>query len=180
MNTMIALIRGINVGGNNIIPMATLAAVFEKAGFTDVRTYIQSGNVLFHTTETRQRVIERTIEHALLQTSSIETKVIVLSKQQLSSIVQHMPDRFADPAWKHNVLFLRHAIDTPAIVHSFAIKPDIESITYTPGALFWSVKLSGLTRSTMIKLSTKKEYQDMTVRNINTTKKLLALTEDMS
>ncbi|NCP46313.1 MAG: DUF1697 domain-containing protein, partial [Flavobacteriales bacterium] len=47
MNQYLALLRGINVGGNNIIKMVDLKACFEKMGFTDVKTYIQSGNVIF-------------------------------------------------------------------------------------------------------------------------------------
>ncbi|NIP26808.1 MAG: DUF1697 domain-containing protein, partial [Phycisphaerae bacterium] len=52
MRQYAALLRGINVGGKNIIKMADLRACFERMGFSDVRTYIQSGNVLFWATET--------------------------------------------------------------------------------------------------------------------------------
>jgi uncharacterized protein (DUF1697 family) len=52
MNKYLALLRGINVGGNNIIKMVDLKACFEKMGFLDVSTYIQSGNVLFSSPET--------------------------------------------------------------------------------------------------------------------------------
>ena len=61
----IALLRGINVGGNNIIKMTDLKVVFEEIGFTAVSTYIQSGNVLFSTQEQNKQTIEAKIEEHL-------------------------------------------------------------------------------------------------------------------
>ena len=65
MNNYVALLRGINVGGNNIIRMTALKACFETLGFQDVSTYIQSGNVLFSTAESDTVKLTAKIETAL-------------------------------------------------------------------------------------------------------------------
>lgn len=175
MTNYVALLRGINVGGNNIIRMDALRAEFTRMGFTAVRSYIQSGNVLFASPVANQTKIEKNIEAALSRAFNYQAKVLIRSEQQLAQTVASFPKIFGDTDWKHNVIFLRPAIDSAEILQRFAVKKEIETITYTPGILFWSAKLATITRSTMLKLSSKKEYQEMTVRNINTTKKLLEL-----
>jgi uncharacterized protein (DUF1697 family) len=67
---------------------------------------------------------------------------------------------------------LSNKIDSPTIVKKFQIKKDIEQVRYYKGVLFWSARLTGLTRSTMIKLARFPEYKEMTVRNVNTIKKI--------
>lgn len=173
--TYLALLRGINVGGNNIIKMEALRAEFEKLGFLAVRTYIQSGNVLFESELTNVLKIEKVLEKGLSEAFEYRAKVFVRSKRQLAETVDHFPPLFADSTWKHNVIFLSDEIDSKNILNRFEIKREIEQVIYHQGVLFWSAKLSGLTRSTMIKLSARKEYQEMTIRNLNTTKKLLEL-----
>src|SRR5690349_11738209 len=75
----VALLRGINVGGNNIIPMKALAKTFEKLGLASVRTYIASGNVLFETTEKDARKLEERIAAAVKKSHACAAKVVVRS-----------------------------------------------------------------------------------------------------
>lgn len=168
----LALLRGINVGGNNLIKMADLKACFEKAGFTNVSTYIQSGNVIFEDKVQDLEILETKLEQILAERFNYKATVLVRSAKQMSATVMSFPKIFHDDSWKHNVIFLGADLDRPDILNHFDPKPDIEEIHYSPGVIYWSANLDTITKSNMLKLATKKEYQKMTVRNQNTTRKL--------
>lgn len=175
MKQFIAFLRGINVGGNNIIKMETLRGEFESMGFQSVKTYIQSGNVIFQTEIADKNIIEKEIEKALSIKFNYNAKVLVRSKKEMENTVAHFPPIFTEANWKHNVIFLSSEINSKDILKQFNIKNEIEQLSYYDGVLFWSANLSTITRSTMLKLSARKEYREMTVRNVNTTNKILAL-----
>ena len=177
----VALLRGINVGGNNIVPMKSLKASFEKLGFTNVTTYINSGNVLFRTKDTDPRTIEKKIERMLAGEYALPCKVVIRSADEMASLVRKLPKHWTgEKDWRYNVIFLRHAIDSKDILAEFKPKPDIEQVTYVPGTLLWSARAADITRSAMIKIASHKLFQEMTVRNLNTTKKLHDLMQKMS
>lgn len=178
--TFVALLRGVNVGGNNMISMASLKADFEQAGFKDVASYINSGNLLFNTRETDPRKLERKIEAMLSTKYQLTSKVVVRSLPEMAKLVQSLPRTWnGDTDWRYNVIFLRHTIDSETVLSSFAPKPDIEQVLYRPGTLLWCAKAADVTRTAMLKLSAHKLYQEMTVRNLNTTKKLYELMRKM-
>ena len=80
MARYVALLRGINVGGKNLIPMPALKAAFEEHGFDDVRTYIQSGNVVFSTPTSSQVTLTREIERTISTTfAHYEASVVLRS-----------------------------------------------------------------------------------------------------
>jgi uncharacterized protein (DUF1697 family)/uncharacterized protein YdhG (YjbR/CyaY superfamily) len=174
MYAYVAFLRGINVGGKNIIKMDRLRAEFEKMGFSSVKSYIQSGNVIFQS----EMLDKARIEEALATAFKYEVAVLLRSKKEIENTISHFPQIFEDPSWKHNVIFLSHTVDSRNIVNQLAIKNDIEQLSYIPGVLFWSAKLATITKSSMLKLSTKKEFQEMTSRNINTIRRILALMND--
>lgn len=173
----VALLRGINVGGNNVIPMAALAAAFEAMRFTEVRTYIASGNVIFATRAADPRALERKIERGLAAELGYAGKLVVRSADQLAAVIRDLPRGWQRPsrARRYNVIFLRHAIDHPSIVDQLGARPGIEQVTYRPGVLYWSAQISTIARTAMVKLSSRPIYREMTVRNLNTTRKLAAL-----
>jgi uncharacterized protein (DUF1697 family) len=90
----VALLRGINAGGNNVIPMAALRSCFEAEGFRDVATYIQSGNVLFTTSRTNQRVLTRQMKVALSKTFAYRSRVVVRSFELMKAVVNGAPQGF--------------------------------------------------------------------------------------
>ena len=180
-HTYVALLRGINVGGNNMIKMSALKASFERLGFKDVATYINSGNVLFKSKETDARKVEKKIERMLADEYKLPCKVVIRSAGEMATLVKKLPkDWTGDKDWRYNVIFLRHTIDSKDIVEQFKTKPDIEQLTYVPGTLLWSARFKDVTRTAMIKISSHKLFQDMTVRNLNTTRKLHDLMKKMS
>ncbi|WP_019230107.1 DUF1697 domain-containing protein [Sedimentibacter sp. B4] len=90
MTVYIALLRGINVGGKNIIKMADLKRVFESIGLCEVKTYIQSGNVLFISSETEEFLCNK-IEHEIEAVFSIPVKVILRTSMELEQIISNCP-----------------------------------------------------------------------------------------
>jgi uncharacterized protein (DUF1697 family) len=173
LGVFVALLRGVNVGGNNMINMGELRKSFEKLGFAQVATYINSGNVLFKTKENDARKLEVKIEKMLLQEYQLDSKVVVRTLPEMAKLVKSLPASWSEAGeWKYNVMFLRHTIDTEDILVDLPVKSDIEQLVYRPGALLWSVKASDSARTNMNKLPSRKVFREMTVRNLNTTKKL--------
>ena len=177
----VALLRGVNVGGKNIVSMDALKASFEALGLDDVRTYINSGNVLFRSAVRNARALERDIDRVLAGEHRLESRAVVRSEADIARLVATIDRTWKpDPRWKYNVMFLRHAVDSPGVLDGVALKPDIERAVYCPGTLLWSARLDGFNRTAMKKLVGHPLYQDMTLRGVNTTRKLLDLMRHMS
>jgi len=90
MTVNIALLRGINVGGKNIIKMAELKKAFETLGFKEVKTYIQSGNVLFKSDETEQ-ALQYIIEHEIEAVFGLSVNVVLRTSEELEQIILNYP-----------------------------------------------------------------------------------------
>ena len=90
MAIYIALLRGINVGGKNIIKMANLKQAFESMGLCEVKTYIQSGNVLFKSNE-EEEVLRKKIENQIEDVFGFSVAVILRTAQDLEMIIQNCP-----------------------------------------------------------------------------------------
>ena len=176
LNVFVALLRGVNVGGNNMISMSALKNSFEAMGFPQVSTYINSGNIIFTTKENDARKLEKKIEQLLSKDYQLDSRVVVRSLSEMEKLVESLPKNWTgDSGWRYNVIFLRHTIDSEKILDELVVKPDIEEVVYRPGTLLWSAQISELTRTNMLKLSSRKMYLDMTIRNLNTTRKLREL-----
>lgn len=176
LNVYVALLRGVNVGGNNMISMGALTESFREMGFARVQSYINSGNIIFATKETDARKLEKKIEQMLSKEYELGSKVVIRSVAEMEQLVQSLPPGWGDDSsWRYNVIFLRHTIDSEEILKDVSVKDDIEELLYRPGTLLWSARVSEITRSNMSKLSSRKMFKEVTVRNVNTTKKLCGL-----
>lgn len=178
MNQYVALLRGINVGGKSIIKMDALRAEFEEIGFSSVRTYINSGNVIFKTDMEDRVEIERLIERSLADAFGYKTNVLIRSESDIENTISHFPKIFDDTGWKHNVIFLSDEINSPSLINKYTLKPGIEENSFFDGVLYWSARLDAGTRAIMYKLSTQPEYQEMTVRSTGTIKKILEMMKE--
>lgn len=176
LTVFVALLRGVNVGGNNMISMRSLKESFETLGFANVSTYINSGNIIFQTKENDARKLEKKIEQMLSNDYQLGSKVVLRSLPEMQELVKALPQNWGgDSGWRHNVVFLRHSIDSEKIIEELPANSDVEEVLYRPGALLWSIQASEANRSKFVKLSSRKSFQDMTVRNLNTTRKLYDL-----
>jgi uncharacterized protein (DUF1697 family) len=176
METYVALLRGINVGGNAIISMAKLKESFESLGYQNVKTYINSGNIIFNHSSKDTVELESQIEKMIVKDFSLQVRVVVRSLEQYEKLIDSIPNNWRDDnEYKKNVIFLTHKIDNADILKDLHPKPGIEEVQYHPGVVFWAAKTSDLTKSNMIKLSKSALYKEMTVRNLNTTRKIYSM-----
>jgi uncharacterized protein (DUF1697 family) len=102
---LVALLRGINVGGKGKLPMATVRAVFEAAGASDVVTYIQSGNVVFSHRAGSLATLERNLEDALAREAGFSVPVMLRTAAEIAAVVANNPYPNAQPKQLH-VVFL--------------------------------------------------------------------------
>ena len=168
-----ALLRGINVGGKALIPMSDLRECVTELGHAHVSTYIASGNVIFEAPRRSAATLEAELERAIEQRFELDVKVFVRTPAQLEAVAAAVPKNWiGNKQLRCNGVFLAREIDRPSIVAELDPKEDIEEVVYVKGTLLWAAKVASLTRSSMVKLSRRPEYKQMTVRNLNTTLKL--------
>lgn len=170
----LALLRGINVGGNNLISKDELKESFESLGLRSVRTYIQSGNILFRSNETSSRVLTEIIERSLSKKLNGEISAVVIPRTRFRKMVAAAPSDWGNTdGFKHHALFLIHQKSAKRFLSNIPQpRPQIEKVSSFSGVIFWSVKQSQATRSSLMKLPGCPEYQWVTVRNQNTVFKL--------
>jgi uncharacterized protein (DUF1697 family) len=174
----VALLRGINVGGNNMIPMTALRASFEALGLRDVSTYIQSGNVLFSTDADLPRLCKR-VEAALSKQFGYQATVVLRSRPQMQRIVERAPDGFGGDAarYRYDVVFLREPLSAREVLPSIPTRAGVDTIHAGDGVVYCSRLIERATQSYLSRLISLPQYKQMTTRNWNTTTKLLKLME---
>ena len=116
----VAFLRSINIGGRTL-PMKDLAAMFTKAGCTEVKTYIQSGNVVF-TKDTPLGDLAATVERAIKKLTGFESPVVIRSADELSALLKNAP--FADPAGEKPALHALFLTSTPSAAKVAALDPN--------------------------------------------------------
>ena len=175
----LVLIRGINVGGKNRVPMAALRERLEALGFSNVSTYIASGNVILES-DRRPTQIKSLIERALPEAFDLHdelVKVLVLSRDQLEAVVARKPKGFGDePGTYHSDAVFLIDIDPDEAMTVFAPREGVDRVWPGDGVIY-SQRLSALrTKSRLNKIVGTPQYRSMTIRSWQTT---LALRELM-
>lgn len=176
MTTYLALLRGINVGGNNIIKMTELKTLFETLGYTNVTTYIQSGNVLFTTNKQSTEQLVQSIEAALTKQFKKSIPVVVISADQLRDVVQSAPKGFGSQPdqYRYDVLFVKPPLTAAAARKELSIKDGVDQVWAGTHVLYFSRLIAKATQSHLNKIVGQPIYKNITIRNWNTTTKLLA------
>lgn len=169
MTTYVALLRGINVGGNKKVSMTKLKTIFETLGFVNVTTYINSGNVLFQSSKKDFSMIEPALKRAF----GFAIAVTVRDTKNIHMLCQKIPNTFTnDTEQKTDVLFLWDAFDSKKTLKDIKINPTVDILHYFPGAIVWNIKRSNYAKSGMKTFIGTTVYKNMTARNINTVRKL--------
>lgn len=176
MNTYISLLRGINVGGNKKIPMEGLRALYKSLGFNNVQSYIQSGNVIFQSTESSRPKLIRILEEKIEKNYGFHVEIIIKTMKELKDAVANNPWKDVD----EKSLMIAFLKDRPE-------KPDMEAIeSVTTGGeraalvkdLLYLCYPHGSGRSKLSNALIEKKLNVVaTCRNWNTTNKLIALAE---
>ena len=174
----VALLRGINVGGKNVIKMPALKACFEAAGLTDVATYIASGNVLFTASEAAAPLTRR-LESALADAFGYRASLVLRSRKQLADAIARAPRGFgsAPARYRYDVMFLRPPLTGAAALPQILTRDGVDTAHAGPGVLYFSRLIAKASRSLLPRVMGLQLYQEMTIRNWNTSTALLRLLE---
>lgn len=176
----VALLRGVNVGGKNKLPMPELVAAVSKLGHSDVSSYINSGNILFSSRPQDALALQSQLRGLILDRFGIDTPVAVFNAGELISALAAAPDwwnRGGDS--KHNAIF----VIPPASPEQVAAlvgegKPEYESVAYRGNVIFWSAPIKTFSHTRWSKVVATAAYGSITIRNANTALKLAALLAD--
>jgi uncharacterized protein (DUF1697 family) len=171
----LALLRGINVGGNNIIPMAALKKCFEDMGFTDVATYIQSGNVIFTSPETSRIKLTEKIEKQLSKQFHYESRIVLITEAMLQEVIKQAPPQFGTnpEQYRYDVLFIKEPLTAKEAIKSVSTREGVDTAHHGKHALYFSRLISRASQSHLTKIIKSPIYKNLTIRNWNTTTKLL-------
>jgi len=176
----IALLRGINVGGNNKVSMAELRECFEAAGFTNVSTYINSGNVFFESSEKSDATLVSICEAAIEKRFGFHVICAVISAKEIQDSIAHAPDWWdkGGAEVKHNALFVIAPKTAAEIIKEVGEpKLEYENIAAHGRVIFWTAAFKTFGRTQYSKIVGTPAYQFITIRNSNTAKKLVELSK---
>jgi uncharacterized protein (DUF1697 family) len=178
MNTYVILLRGVNVGGKNKVSMTDLRKCLEELGFSNVLTYIASGNVILESGK-QVNEIKAQIEQALIKSFKLDSeliKVLVLSRDQLQTVIDNKPKGFGEqPAKYHSDAIFLMDIDSAQAMPIFSPREGVDGVWPGDGVVY-SQRLSALrTKSRLNKIMASPLYKSMTIRSWNTTTQLLEI-----
>ena len=175
--TYVAFLRGVNVPGKVPVSMAAIKEVLVALGLSDVRTYINSGNVIFSTRASDAKQLTARIENALEQHTGIAINVLVMDHKSLKKIVDAIPGHWVDDkTMRTYVLLLWKELDNRGILDRLPNKPGIDELKYTPGAVIWRVDRENVGKSQMTRIVGTPTYKKISIRSANTVRKLNELT----
>lgn len=174
---VVALLRGINVGGRNKVTMAELRAGLSARGLTGVRTFIASGNVVVDAPGVADPVgyVQEVVARTIAEDFGFACSVLVRTAPEIRRIAEAIPPEWDDPAQRGNVLYLFPAVDRPEVLEDLVVVPGVDVGLYVPGAVLWCTPRTLLTRSGLVRFVGMPLYPQVTIRNTRTAKSLAAL-----
>jgi len=177
LNRYVVLLRGINVGGNNIISMKALKDQLSEYGFYAVETYINSGNILLKSSIDEKDEIRKVIEKLIFEKFDLTITVCVILVDELLGMKQSCPDWWGvDNDSRHNALFVIPPLTSDSVMTQIGeLNPEIERCESVEHILFWEVKKAFYSKSKYSKMLGKSYYPYLTIRNANTFNKLVEL-----
>lgn len=182
MNTCVVLLRGINVGGKNKIPMSELKRCLEDLGFSNVSTYIASGNVILKSDKSAKEV-KAQIEKILPENFKLDNeliKVLVLTRDQFQAVIDNKPKGFGEqPEKYHSDAIFLMGIDSAQAMPVFDPREGVDKVWPGDGVIYSQRLSSQRTKSRLSKIMGTPVYKSMTIRSWNTTTKLLKILEEM-
>ncbi len=176
MTTFLVLLRGINVGGKNKVPMAPLRELLEELGYSDVSTYIASGNVILRS-DRAAATIKREIEAALPKRFRLDSELIAvraLTHAELRAVVEKKPKGFGDdPGTYHSDAIFLIGLDASKAMEVFDPHPEVDRVWPGDGVIYSQRLSAQRTKSRLNKAITTPLYKSMTIRSWSTTQVLL-------
>lgn len=183
MSHYVILLRGVNVGGKSKVSMTALRSCLEALGYTHVSTYINSGNILLESKKAPS-AIKTEVESAIRQSFHLAEnpiQVLVLSHEQLSAVVHQRPKGFGDqPDTYHSDVIFLIGIHVEEAIKVFRPRGGIDTVWAGEGVIYSQRLSAQRTKSRLNTIIATPEYKKMTIRNWNTTTKLLTMLDERS
>ena len=178
MTSYLVLLRGINVGGKNKVPMGELRSIVQGLGFENVSTYIASGNVFLDSKLTASKVADK-IEAALPKAFKLDTqlvRVLALTKAQLEAVVKSRPRGFGDePGKYHSDAIFLMGISAAEAMAVFSPRVGVDNVWPGKGVIYSQRLSAERTTSRLGRIVGTPPYKSMTIRSWQTTLALLEL-----
>lgn len=176
----IALLRGVNVGGNNKLSMKELAEELSQNGFESVKTYINSGNILFTHKQKDCLKLAALIKNCIKNRFNLDITTMVITGEELQDALSNAPDWWdGGEDSKHNGIFVIPPATAGQVCAEIGdTKPEYEKVIYKGKLIFWSAPVKTFSRTRWAKVSSTAAYSSITIRNRNTTIKLCELAKE--
>ena len=179
MKRYIALLRAINVSGKNMIPMADLKTGFEETGYRNVKTLLNSGNVVFDAEERPEPVLAEALSSMIRDRYALDVPVFVILREDLRALLKKAPSWWGadDKAVYDNLIFLLHGSDAGEIALKIGEPTEgLEKIEICGGAVFWSFLLGRHSKANWWKKTAMPGIgEHLTIRTAGTCRKLAGL-----
>lgn len=179
MKRYAALLRGINISGKNQIAMVDLKNAFASLGLADVRTYLNSGNVIFSDEEEDTSVLAERIRAMILNRFSMEIPVFVIGIQELADLLAEAPVWWGteDKAVYDNLIFMLEGNSAADLAEKIgAPSPELEKIMIIDNAVFWSFDRQKYARANWRKKTAAAGIREMiTIRTAGTVRKIVRM-----
>ncbi|MGN1305549.1 MAG: DUF1697 domain-containing protein [Oscillospiraceae bacterium] len=176
MKRYIALLRGVNISGKNKIVMSELKEAFEKLGFTDVKTYLNSGNVVF---SAEREFTADDIEKMINESFGVCTEVCITDDEKLSDILENAPEWWgtADKDIYDNLIFVIPPMSAEEISEKIGEPSEkLEKIFIYKDVIFWSFDRKNYSKANWWKKTASAGIGEfLTIRTANTVKKISEL-----
>lgn len=177
----VALLRGINVGGKATVRMAALKQTFEAEGMQQVKTYINSGNVIFSASEKDKGKLTKELEQAIAKDHKLPVKVLLKTHEDMRTLLEQIPTSWTQgKELKCDVAFLWPEIDKPSVLDKIPRNEEYEDVRYAPGAVLRKIAYTDYKKGRFHNIIGTPTYKAMTLRNTNTVRKILELMEQMA
>lgn len=171
----IALLRGVNAWSKNRVAMNTLKNIFEVSGYTHVRTYVNSGNVIFESDETQEK-LQNEIPKKLQNEFGFDIKTLIKNEDEIIKIALSIPRSWKNDAEQRtDVAYLFPEVDWAKTRDELPINSEYIDVRYVKGALIWNVRRRDYNKSKLNAIIRSDAYQYMTVRNANTARYLAGM-----
>ena len=179
MKRYIALLRGVNISGKNKLPMAQLKKALEAQGFSDVKTWLNSGNVVFSGEEADTAVLAEGIGRVIRGEFSLDIPVFVLPQEELADILRHAPEWWGTENKEiyDDLIFVLPPAAFPEVYHEIgAPKEGLEQIQAYQAVVFWSFSRKEYQKTNWWPKTARAEIgAQLTIRTANTVRKIAGI-----
>lgn len=175
----VALLRGINFSGRNKIVMSELKEMFEKLHLKNVTTYINSGNIIFES-DSNHKELSEIIREEIYRNFNLDILVLIKSLEEIKLIINKIPKTWnSDKEQYSSIIFLSEGVDVKDIKKDYPLNKQIDQACYLEDAIIWTTLKKSYSKSGQVKIERSNIYKLVSVRNINTVKKVYQLMLDL-